>query len=119
VDPAKAPDLYLPLHADLLISPEHGPGSDPAKRYLDEHYYWTEMMGRLRPGVTMARAQAALTPVFAQWVAGTASTDKERRNLPELLLKEGAGGLDNLRREYSQPLYVLLAMVGLLLAIAC
>ncbi len=26
-----------------------GPG--PVDRYLDEHYYWTEMMGRLRPGV--------------------------------------------------------------------
>src|SRR5204863_5733302 len=50
VDPAKTPDVYLPLHADLLLdperlNPEHAPGR--ANRYLDEHYYWTEMMGRL------------------------------------------------------------------------
>ena len=43
----------------------------------------------------------------------------ERANLPVLRLEEGAGGLDSLRRQYSQPLYVLLAMVGLILAIAC
>jgi macrolide transport system ATP-binding/permease protein len=119
VDPAKMPDVYLPLHADLLIDPEKGPGLNPGNRYLDDHYYWTEMMGRLRPGVTMARAQAMLAPVFERWVATTAINEKERKNLPEFLLKEGAGGLDNLRRQYSQPLYILLAMVGLILAIAC
>jgi predicted permease len=36
-----------------------------------------------------------------------------------LHLEQGAGGLDSLRRQYSKPLYVLLAMVGLILAIAC
>jgi predicted permease len=117
VDPAKAPDFYLPLHADLLLSPGDNPGHGP--RYPDERYYWIEMMGRLRPGVTMAQAPSALAPVFAQWVAGTATTDLERKHLPEFLLKDGAGGLDRLRREYSQPFYILWAVVGLILAIAC
>ena len=49
----------------------------------------------------------------------TATNDRERANLPVLRLEEGAGGLDSLRRQYSKPLYVLLAMVGLILAIAC
>src|SRR5262249_22045565 len=40
-------------------------------------------------------------------------------NLPALRLEEGAAGLDSLRRQYSKPLYVLLTMVGLILAIAC
>ncbi len=119
VDPAAAPDFYLPMHADLLLNREQDPLTNPAREYLDEHYYWIEMMGRLRPGVTMAQAQAALAPVFEGWAATTATNDTERKNLPEFLLKPGAGGLDNLRREYSQPLYVLLAMVGLILAIAC
>jgi hypothetical protein len=52
VDPSKSPDLYLPLHAYLLLDSEKGP--TPIDRYRDEHYYWTEMMGRLRPGVTRA-----------------------------------------------------------------
>ena len=117
VDPSKAPDLYLPFHADLLLNPAPGPG--PTDRYQDEHYYWTEMMGRLRPGVTMARARARLASVFEAWVATTSTSEPERRNLPEFLLQDGATGLDNLRRAYSQPLYILLGMVGLILAIAC
>ncbi|HZO55447.1 MAG TPA: ADOP family duplicated permease, partial [Bryobacteraceae bacterium] len=87
--------------------------------YSDGNFYWIEMMGRLRPGVSMARAQAALAPRFHQWVATTAKTDGERAKLPALMLNPGAAGLGSLRRQYSKPLYVLLTMVGLILAIAC
>ncbi|MBV8897811.1 MAG: ABC transporter permease [Acidobacteriaceae bacterium] len=117
VDPSKAPDVYLPFHADLLLDPGRDPG--PTSRYLDDHYYWTEIMGRLRTGVTRAQAQAALAPLFAGWVTGTATKKMERNNLPELLVTDGSSGLDNLRRRYSEPLYILLGMVGLILAIAC
>ncbi len=116
VDPAMAPDFFLPMHADLLLSPA---GRNADRRYSDEHYYWLEMMGRLRPGITMAQAHAALSPAFEHWVAATATSEEERANLPEFLLQNGSGGLDNLRRKYSQPVFLLLAMVGLILAIAC
>ncbi len=113
VDPGAAPHVYLPMHASLLFD------SDAAPRFLDPNYYWLQMMGRLRPGVGLAQAQAALRAPFEQWVTPTATNDRERANLPVLRLEEGAGGLDSLRRQYSKPLYVLLAMVGLTLAIAC
>ena len=114
VDPAAAPDLYLPLHTNLLVD-----GARAARMYPDGNFYWIEMMGRLRPGVSMAQAQAALAPRFHQWVATTATTDGERAKLPALTLNPGAAGLGGLRRQYSKPLYALLAMVGLILAIAC
>jgi macrolide transport system ATP-binding/permease protein len=114
VDPAVAPDLYLPLHANLLAD-----GAEAARMYGDGNFYWIEMMGRLRPGVSMVQAQAALAPRFHQWVATTATTDGERAKLPALILNRGAEGLGSLRRQYSKPLYVLLAMVGLILAITC
>jgi macrolide transport system ATP-binding/permease protein len=114
VDPAMAPDLYLPLHTNLLTD-----GPRAARMYGDGNFYWIEMMGRLRPGVSMAQAQAALAPRFHQWVATTAKTDGERAKLPALILNPGAEGLGSLRRQYSKPLYVLLAMVGLILAITC
>jgi predicted permease len=114
VDPAAAPDLYLPLHTNLLVD-----GARAARMYGDGNYYWIEMMGRLRPGVSMAQAQAALAPRFHQWVATTATTDGERAKLPALTLNPGAAGLGSLRRKYSKPLYVLLAMVGLILATTC
>ena len=114
VDPEMSPEIYLPLHTNVLID-----GTAAARMYSDGNFYWIEMMGRLRPGVSMAQAQAALAPRFHQWVATTATTDGERANLPALTLNPGAAGLGSLRRKYSKPLYVLLMMVGLILVIAC
>ncbi|MBI4891788.1 MAG: ABC transporter permease [Acidobacteria bacterium] len=114
VDPASVPELYLPLHTNLLVD-----GERAARMYPEGNFYWIEMMGRLREGVSMAQAQAVLAPRFAQWVAATATTDGERAKLPALKLNAGAAGLGGLRRQYSKPLYVLLAMVGLILAITC
>ena len=113
VDPGAAPSVYLPLQLELLFDAE------VAKRNLDPNYYFAGIVGRLRPGVTLDQAQSMLATPFEQWVATTATNDAERANLPVLRLTEGAGGLDTLRRQYSKPLYVLLAMVGVILAIAC
>jgi len=118
VNPAQAPEVYLPMHTNLAVEASI-PFAGRAEDYLNQNYYWIEMMGRLRPGVSMAQAQAALAPPFQQWVASTATNDRERAVLPSLVLQEGAGGLDYLRRQYSKPLYVLMTMVGLILAIAC
>ncbi len=114
VDPAVTPDLYIPLHTNLLTG-----GAEAARMYGDRNFYWIEMMGRLRPGVSMAQAQAALAPRFHQWVTGTATTDGERSKLPALMLDAGAAGLGSLRRRFFKPLYLLLMMVGLILAVAC
>ena len=114
VDPEASPDLYLPLHTDLLLD-----GAEAARMFHNQNFYWLEMMGRLRPDVSMAQAQAELAPRFHQWVATTATTDGERAKLPALVLNPGAAGLGSLRRKYSKPLYLLLIMVGLILAVAC
>jgi macrolide transport system ATP-binding/permease protein len=116
IDPAALPDYYLPMHANLLL--QLGPILS-ANSYLDQNFYWIEIMARLRPGVSMEHAQATLAPQFHQWVLSTARNDGERADLPKLVIKEDAGGLDALRRQYSKPLYVLLTLVGLILAIAC
>jgi macrolide transport system ATP-binding/permease protein len=117
VDPAVAPDFYVPLRTNLLLKTVGGPEDE--KGYLEPNSYWLEMMARRRPGVSQQQAQAALGPIFHQWVSTTASNDQERAKLPQFVVREGSSGLDTLRRRYSKPLYVLLAMVGLILAIAC
>jgi macrolide transport system ATP-binding/permease protein len=108
------PHVYLPMRATDLLLEQLGQAA-----FVDRTYYWVEIMGRLKPGVDLAKAEASLAQPFAQWVASTAINDQERANLPVLRLDAGAAGLDSLRRQYSKPLYVLLAMVGLILAIAC
>ncbi|MBI2686297.1 MAG: ABC transporter permease [Acidobacteria bacterium] len=113
VDPALSPDFYLPLRTNLVVGGEFTPN------YIDQNYYWLEIMGRLRPGVSLSQAQAVLAPAFQNWVASTAANAEEQANLPALVLKQGAGGLDSLRRQFSKPLNVLLVLVGLILALAC
>jgi macrolide transport system ATP-binding/permease protein len=118
VDPGASPDVYLPMHANELL----GAGRQFGFRredYLARNYYWIQIMGRLRPGVSLAQAQSALAPAFQQWVATTATNERQRANLPALVVREGAIGLDSLRRQYSQPLYVLMTLVGLILALTC
>lgn len=113
VDPATAPHVYLPMRTKMLLQP------DDEKSFVDPNYYWVEIMGRLKSGVDLEQAQDVLAGPFAQWVAPTAINDAERANLPVLRVEQGAAGLDSLRRQYSKPLFVLLTMVGLILAIAC
>ena len=113
VEPGLAQSLYLPLATNRLFD------SEADGKFGNPNYYWAEIMGRLRPGVTLAQAQSALAAPFAQWVATTTRNDAERANLPVLHVADGGGGLDTLRRRYAKPLYLLQAIVALILAIAC
>jgi predicted permease len=113
VDASAPTDVYLPVHARALLDPEAG------RAFGGDNYYWLQVMGRLRPGADAAQVQAALAARFAAWVTPTAANDVERANLPVLHLEPGAGGSDTLRRRFAKPVYVLLAMVVLLQAIAC
>jgi len=117
-DPQQSPSLYLPFRTNLALGAANPFGLRPAD-YMGGNFYWVQMMARLRPGVSAAQAQAALSPAFQEWVTSTATSDQQRANLPQLLVKEASSGLETLRREYSQPLYVLMTMVGLILLLAC
>jgi macrolide transport system ATP-binding/permease protein len=117
-DPQQSPSLYLPFRTNLALGAANPFGLRPAD-YMGGNFYWVQMMARLRPGVSAAQAQAALSPAFQQWVTSTATSDQQRANLPQLLVKEAASGLESLRREYSRPLYVLMTMVGLILLLTC
>jgi macrolide transport system ATP-binding/permease protein len=112
VEPGAARNLFVPMQAMKVVD-----GDGPS--FTDPNYYWAEIMGRLRPGVTREQANAVLSTAFTQWVTPTASNDAERANLPVLMVTDGSGGLDTLRRRYEKPLLLLQAIVGLILAIAC
>jgi macrolide transport system ATP-binding/permease protein len=118
VDPRYNPSIYLPFRTNLALGAANPFGLRPDS-YLAQNFYWVQMMARLRPGVSAQQAQVALVDPFHQWVNTTATNDLERANLPHLLVKSAANGLDSLRRDYSQPLYLLLAMVVSILLLAC
>jgi len=88
--------------------------------------WWLRVIGRLRPGVNPAQAQAEVETIFRRQVdeegARTQwSTSEQRRNHFErhAILEAGATGYTGLRRQFRQPLLILMATVGLVLLIAC
>ena len=84
------------------------------------------LVGRRKPGVTLAQAQAVLDSRFAALPLAKQEFTFEmssRHTAPgpraRLLVMDGRQGIDNLRFGYERPLLFLLFLVGLLLAIAC
>ena len=57
--------------------------------------------------------------MFHQFATNEAKNDAERAILPMLHVADASRGLDQLRRRYSKPLFFLMTLVGLILAIAC
>jgi predicted permease len=118
-EPGSVPDVYVPMHAQTVIESAGVVTSALAQHHLNPNYYWIEIMGRLKPGVSRAHAQAVLGPQFRSFVDATATTERQRTDLPELRIMDGSAGLDSIRRRYAKPVYVLTTMVGLILLIAC
>ncbi|MDX2149591.1 MAG: ABC transporter permease [Bryobacteraceae bacterium] len=90
-----------------------------------EDDWWLEMVGRMKPGVTMKQAEDSLQPFTQAFIA----EKKKRSRLSEYQLKllessrlellPGAQGLANSRRRYETSLKVLWAVVGAVLLLAC
>jgi len=81
--------------------------------------WWLVVMGRMKPGVTEPQARAELDGIFNQSIGAMITSEKQQENRPSLGLAAGNKGLDHLRRQFSQPLFVLMGAVGLVLLIAC
>ena len=93
---------------------------------LDErHVWWLRVMGRLKPGLTIARASEHLKTISPAIFEATAPTGYGSSSTAEAyrkfrLMAEPAGsGVSRLRDTYERSLWMLLAMTGLVLLIAC
>ena len=117
IAPGQRHDFYMPMMASIQVDRIYA--GNPRERFTDQRFYWAEILGRMKPGVTLPQAQAALGPMFHQIVNGVAKTEEERKDLPKLMVKDASGGLDQMRRQYSKPLFFLMTLVGLILTIAC
>ncbi|HEX5432166.1 MAG TPA: ABC transporter permease, partial [Bryobacteraceae bacterium] len=116
-----SPDLYVPLSMKVAITPgwkdseSWGPGDQ-----------WMNLFGRLAPGVSSARAETEIAPFFAAVLKADMdqlgikdALARSRLSAQHIELQPGSQGLNELKRHWQKPLWVLLAMVLLLLLIAC
>jgi len=104
----EAPDFYMPLGATDLPSQD----------------YWqtqgVSILGRLKPGISFAQAQANLDPLLQTAERVSAIPEIEQReSFARTLLTPAARGLSSIRAKYSRAARILQGLVGLLLLIAC
>ncbi|HEY6307531.1 MAG TPA: ABC transporter permease [Candidatus Angelobacter sp.] len=116
VAPARLIDVWAPLNTTLLMQ--------LAPILSNPNNYSVSVIGRRRPGVSLAQVQADLQVIFQQ-----TQKDKDFFGWPEeerkeylasrILVQPARTGVDLTRGFFSRPLFLLMGTVALVLLIAC
>jgi predicted permease len=112
-----SPSLFLPV----MMQPAVLPTSGSLIENPNVTSTWLRVLGRLEPGVSLDQAAAQLNAL-----GGTPETEWRLRDkftgkldTAPLAVTSASAGLSDLRRQFSQPLFILLGVAGLVLIIAC
>jgi predicted permease len=120
VRPGDTPDFYVPISMQKAVRPTWD-------AMEDRKFRWLNIFARLKPGLSASRAQAASNvsyhAILEQELANSNSL-RDPKDRAEFLnhlaqLKPAAQGINGLSEQFGKPLQVLMAMVGLVLLIAC
>ena len=85
---------------------------------------WLLIMGRLRPGLSLAEADAAFQPVWTAALAATTDPDAPASWRARYLtftsgLEPAASGYSPVRAQFQSALWLLFGLVALVLVVAC
>lgn len=113
------PDLWLPLQKEPMIRAQNSMLHQSASA-------WLRVIGRVRSGESVDPVAPRLTSLLRHWLVEGRTTPAEERSdvqseLPRQVIHvvpAGSGVLE-MKERYSQTLYLLLSVCGLVLAIAC
>jgi len=121
--------VWLPIAMQGQIMPGRdllSPSANPLGNFR-----WLTVIGRRKPEVSTAQAQANVDFVFRQYLqsqfgalppAQLAAVPQKRRQQffdQRIVVTDGSRGASTLRKGYTKPLVVLLSLVGVLLLSAC
>jgi putative ABC transport system permease protein len=117
VEVGKTFDVAIPVCAEPIIE---GENSHTPKR----HHWWLAVIGRLKPGWTIAQTRAhvqAISPaLFEATLPPNFTPENAKDYLAYKLTATLAGsGVSDLRSDYQDPLMILLGIAALVLVIAC
>lgn len=121
IDVGEVPALWIPA----AMSAQAIPGFTTM---LDRRTFWMQILGHLRPDVSLVQARAGLQPWFSAMLredtrlAGfpKVSPEEMREFLASTLeITPAPQGHSILRRKWSQPLWFLFAATAVLLGLAC
>jgi predicted permease len=129
VQPGRAVEVWLPLHTQPQVEPRWSPGppepapgsaaKPPDTLFAARNQWWVLVMGRLKPGASEQQARADLDVLLRQSMSPDIKPTMKPEVIPVLEVEPGSKGLDELRGQFSKPLFVLMTVVGLVLLIAC
>ena len=118
-----APNIWVPMnHAKT-----------PEELNQRNWAFFSGVMARLKPGVSVRQAEAAMTALYRQiltgeigqgidgslWFPGPSQPSDKNISDYRIGIEAGGGGLGLLRDKYAQSLRIIMAVVGLVLLIAC
>ncbi len=114
------PEVFVPI----TLRAEMEPGFDGLE---NRRSYWVYLFARLKPGVSIEQARAAIdvpykaivNDVEAALQTGMSEQTLERFRAKAILVDEGERGQSSMHRDAGPPLTLLLAVTGLVLLIAC
>jgi putative ABC transport system permease protein len=117
VEVGRGYEVALPICSESLVDGEY--------QVMDRvDGWWLAIIGRLKPGWTAAKATAQLEsisgPIFQATLPPKYQSDLAKQYLGwKMAAVPASSGLSNLRRTYEDPLWILLAIAGTVLLIAC
>jgi predicted permease len=108
------PDLWMPMAMATEAMPDIASDFKPLE---SRHFFWIEIVGRLKPGVTIAHAQAELDVIARRRAPSQPKDDREP--FPRVVSAAGLVAQTESTSRYQQMSWVLVGVVGLVLLIAC
>ena len=118
VQVGQTPDIFIPVTMKAQMTPNWD-------GLADRKDHWLAMLGRLKPGMSLPKAEAGIAPEYSAVLQSEASDLKsspERKKQfldKKILLDTGSHGRPILQHDAGKPLIILMSMVGLVLLIAC
>ncbi len=106
-------DVFVPLSMMPVIDPK-----GETSMLVAPDFWWVSIMGRTKAGVKDLQAQAVLSSQLDAAVRGT-MTLKQGDTVPRLVLADGSRGGRFGGSEFEKPVYVLMALTGFVLLLAC
>jgi len=110
-------DVALPICATAIF--------DGARPRLDHRsWWWLDIVGRLKPGTSLAQLRAHLELISPRVFAATVPPNWDvasQKNYQKWVLTSApvSTGTSGLRRQFERPLQILMGVVGIVLLIAC
>jgi predicted permease len=111
--PGNMYDLFIPISMRPRLTPRWNPEED------DAGSAWLVIVGRLRPGVATERAQAEADILFRRALSGGEKPLSKPGDAAAATLTPAQSGLTGARRQFTQPLTIMMLAVGVILLIAC